>query len=336
MTALRNFVITLLLSLLIFGLIAYGLVQFAFAAFDLDESKDSTPVDTEEPIDSQTNTGETVNPDNWLDVKGNSFTALLVGTDFQPDFFDDYDESIRNETGENGFPREPRTVEADTIILVRVNKETGECVYCAIPANTKITVDGLPCKLQDLYSLKGIDALCEKVMALTGLPIDYYAVITVDNFKEVIDKLGGITYYVETDMYYVDESLGLYIDLRRGSQKLNGKKALVCFVNCGYADGDTSRRQCAVKFLKELFKKLIVQSNYSDAAVLYSKYSEYFDTNFTINDLGNNVDLIFSYSKMSILDFTYPGTTVGTGESAYFTPNISKATEYFKKYKFIG
>lgn len=100
----------------------------------------------------------------------------------------------------------------------------------AIPANTKITVDGLPCKLQDLYSLKGIDALCEKVMALTGLPIDYYAVITVDNFKEVIDKLGGITYYVETDMYYVDESLGLYIDLRRGSKSLTEKRRLICFV----------------------------------------------------------------------------------------------------------
>ena len=301
-TALRNFMITLLLSLLIFGLIAYGLVQFASAAFDLngtDTPSDSETSDQQSGEVIQNPPDTNVNPDEWLTIAGESFTALLVGTDFQPDFFDDYDVSDYNETNE-GFPKEPRTVEADTIILVRVNKETGECVYSAIPANTKITVDGLPCKLQDLYALKGIDSLCSKVTAMTGLPIDYYAVITVDDFKDVIDELGGITYYVETDMYYVDESLGLNINLRRGSQKLNGKKALDMLRYCAYSDGDVSRRQCAVNFLKELFKKLIVQSNYADAAILYVKYAEYFETNFTVDDLGSHVDLIFSYPKMTI------------------------------------
>lgn len=336
MSAVRNFIVTLLLSLLIFGLIAYGLVQFAFAAFNLEGS---TPLPSE-TVDSS---GGVPNPpvtdpspDNWLDIKGQSFTALLVGTDFQPGFFNDYDESIRDETDANGFPREPRAVEADTVILLRVNKETGECIYSAIPANTRITVDGLPCRLQDLYSLKGIEALCEKVMAMTGLPIDYYAVVSIEDFIRVIDDLGGITYYVETDMYYVDESLGLYIDLRRGSQKLDGKKALDMLRYCAYRDGDASRRRCAVNFLKELMKKLLVQSNYADSAVLYTRYADYFETNFTLDDLGSNIDLIFAYPKMTVRDYLYPGTTVGTGEAAYFTPNTVQAIEYFEQYKFKG
>ena len=42
MSAVRNFIITLILSLLIFGLIAYGIVQFALGAFGLDGKGDES------------------------------------------------------------------------------------------------------------------------------------------------------------------------------------------------------------------------------------------------------------------------------------------------------
>ena len=104
----------------------------------------------------------------------------------------------------------------------------------------------------------------------------------------------------------------------------------------GYGDGDNTRRSCAAKFIKELAKAVLVQSNYSDANVLYTKYKDYFDTDFTLDVLGKNIDLIFSYSKMNVIEYTYPGTTTGTGEDEYFSPGILKATEYFSKYKFNG
>ncbi len=335
MSAVRNFLITFLLSLLIFGMLAYMLVRFTTSAFELGKigtDEETTPEQTEAP---ETQDAGSVTPDDWIDIKGDSFTALLIGIDYQPDVYNDY--TVSSSTlDQNGFPKEARRIEADTVILIRVNKETGECIFCAVPAITRITVDGLVCQLQDLYSLKGVNALCDKVMAMTGIPIDYYAVITMSHLSSLIDDIGGITFFVETDMHYVDETIGLNINLRRGSQKLNGKKAVDMLRYFSYADGDTSRRKCAVSFLKELFKKVLAQNKMENAAFTYASYAKYVETNFTISDLGDYVELLFTYPKMTLRDYTYPGTTVGTGKDAYFTANISRAIEYFSQFKYKG
>ena len=80
MSAVRNFIITLILSLLIFGLIAYGIVQFALGAFGLDGKGDEsqgTDSITVEPDGSVTDSPD--DPKTWDDVKGDSFTVLLIG-----------------------------------------------------------------------------------------------------------------------------------------------------------------------------------------------------------------------------------------------------------------
>jgi len=335
LTAVRNFVITFFLSILIFGLIAYGLVQFTTAAFELGAEKtpggETGGEDTAPPSDTE----DINDPQDWIDIKGDSFTALLIGSNYQPDVYQDYDVKDENATND-GFPLEPREVETETIILLRVNKETGECLFCPIPAIMRITVDGLTCQLKDLYAMKGADALRSKVMAITGIPIDYHVMVTMANLAALIDELGGVTYFVETDMYYVDENIGLEIDLRRGSQKLNGEKAVKMLRYCAYDDGATSRRKCAVSFLKELLKVAMSKVKMEDAALSYANYAKYFETNFTIGDLGDQVDLIFSYNKMTIRDYTYPGTTVGEGDDAYFSANIAKAIEFFSQYKYKG
>ncbi len=334
MTALRNFFITFLLSLLIFGLLAYGAIRFASSAFGLSPNPSGGDLPSDSGETPAGPSGPGTPSSEWQDVDGESFTVLLVGTDYQPSFYNDYD--VTDEVTETGFPKEPRKVETDTIVLVRVSKETGECLFCPIPANTRITCDGLPVFLRDLYSLKGIDALCTKILTMTGIPVDYYAVINIENFITVIDELGGLQYYVETDMYFVDEEAGLHINLRKGTQKLDGKNALDMLRYCEYSDGDVSRRRCAVSFLKEFFKKIFAPANYADAQILYRKFSGYFETNFTADDLVGQVDLIFAYPKMTLRDYTYPGTTVGSGENAYFSPNTAEAIEFYSNYKFKG
>ena len=337
MTAVRNFILTFILSLLIFGVIAFGLVRFTTSAFELGVDRtEGTDTGESEQTQAPDETTPDVTPEDWLSLKGESFTVLLVGIDYQPDVYDDYDVSEDDKTPD-GFPKEPRIVEADSITLVRVNKETGECLFCPIPAISKITVDGLPYQLQHLYGLKGLKAVADKVMAMTGIPIDYYAAVNMSSFASLIDDLGGITFYVPADMHYEDASLGIKINLRRGSQKLNGKKAVDMLRYWSYDDGDTSRRKVAVSFLKELFKKLASQITSEDAVVAFVRYSKYFETNFNSQDLVDHIDLILSYNKMNITDYTYPGTTVidENGE-ATFTPNIQKAMQDFAKFKYKG
>lgn len=329
MSAVRNFVITLLISLLIFGLVAYGVLQFASSAFGTGNSGGNGPSQSDD-----TTSDELPPPPEILEgIKGESMTVLFIGTDYLPNEHDDYEYADKTP---DGFDGETREIDTDTIILVRINKETGECIFCPIPVITEVKIDGHSSTLKKLYSRKGVDALCQQVTVLTGLPIDFYAAVTVDSLKSIIDDLGGIEFYVPEDMVYIDPETQTELGLQAGMQLLNGDDALYMLRYRSYRDEDISRRRTGSEFLKAIVKKVMTDIPLKDAAMAYMKYQSHITTNFSIDDLAAHADLIFAFNKLSVKDYTYPGKTSGSGEEAVFTPNIDTATKFFNGYKFKG
>jgi hypothetical protein len=63
------------------------------------------------------------------------------------------------------------------------------------------------------------------VQDLLGLPVDYYAVINLDLFENVVDALGGVEVNVPYRMDYADHAQQLFIDLYPGPQVLDGEGA---------------------------------------------------------------------------------------------------------------
>lgn len=332
MSAVRNFVITLLISLLIFGFVAFGILQFADSAFRPSGNKGDGGGNNGEQS-TTTEPDLPPPPDGFDAIKGQSMTVLFLGTDYLPDVYFDYEYADKRP---DGFDGEIREIETDTIILARINKETGEAIYCPIPAITQITVNGHVTTLEKLYYRKGIDALREQVTALTGLPIDYHAIVTLDGLSHIIDDLGGVEFHVPENMNYVDLEQNIEIDIMSGTQLLDGKNATDMLRYWSYSDEDVSRRRVGCNFLKALVKKVMTDIPMSDAGAAYLRYSEYINTDLTLNAVIENADLIFAYPKLSIKDYTYPGTTSGKGLDAMFTPNTSKAIEFFNAYKFKG
>ncbi len=330
MSALRNFLITLLISLLIFGLVAFGIIQFANSAFSSDGNKNNGNKDK----DNQTTTAPEppAPPDGLEGITGQSMTALFVCTDYLPDVYKDYEYAGKRP---DGFDAEVREIETDIIILVRTNKETGEVIYCPIPANTQITLNGHPTPLKKLYSRRGIEALREQVTALTGLPIDFHAVVTLDDLSSVVSGLGGIQFHVPESISFADTEEQLEIDLKAGNRKLNGKTTMNMVRYWSYSGQDLSGRYAA-NLLKAIVQKMLTEVPMSDAATAYVKYTKYISTDLTLEKLNEQADLMYAYSKMTIRDYTYPGTTSGEGPDAVFMPNISKATGFFDVYKFKG
>lgn len=331
MSAVRNFVITLLISLLIFGLVAFAILQFAdkkiFGRGDgLGDGLHNN--------NNVTTTPEPPPPPEGFDaIKGESMTALFIGTDYLPNVYNDYEYAGQRP---DGFDGEIREIETDTIILARINKETGEAIFCPIPAITQITINGHSTTLEKLYHQKGISALREQVTALTGLPIDFHAIVTIDGLSHIIDDFGGIEFHVPQEMNYVDLDQQIEIDLKSGTQILDGKNATDMLRYWSYSDEDVSRRRVGCNFLKALINKVMTDVSMNDARAAFFKYESYISTDLTIAMLDKNADLIFAYPKLTIRDYTYPGTTTGKGLDAVFTPNVSKATEFFSAYKFKG
>lgn len=335
MSAFRNFAVTLLLSLVIFGLIAFGAVKFATKAIkNSADGQNVRPSDESQEADTDDDTGGTVNPEP-ITVSGKSFTILFAVTDYRPDVYTDY-EVQPTDLREDGFPVEPRKVHTDIILLVRMQKELGECVVCAIPSNIKITIDGLPAKLRDLYAAKGADELRNKVMSLTGLAVDYYAVADYDGYKKVIDKFGPVSFSVSKDVSFRDDATGGDFLLRKGTQKLDGTNAMNLLTYDGYGDGGVQMRKYNVNFLKEICKIAITADNKPNAHVLYNTFISDVKTNFTIEKLDEQMELVFSFPKMAFTEYKYPGSVSGSGDSEYFVPSTEKVKEFFDAYKFKG
>lgn len=329
-SSLRNFALTFLISALIFGILAYAVVGFVFnTMLDSDDVGKIPPTVQTGDVDNP-DTDDPTLPQNPDEILGDTFNILLIGSDYQPELFDDYYYE-ENWTG-LGFPdKRNRPWSADMIILLRVDKEHGKFVLCPIPSNARVLVEGENTKLGDIACDKGIELLCGKVSELTGLSMDYYAHVTVGAISSCIDTIGSVQFTIPQDMYYSDPLQNLTIDLQKGTHNITGEKAAQLLRYVGYANADTGRTNTAISFLKAMMKEYLSESHKGGAIMLYSELLKYVETNFTIDDFTNNLDLIFSYSDFEVSTLNYPGATRVYGGVTYFEPSTSAASELFRR-----
>jgi anionic cell wall polymer biosynthesis LytR-Cps2A-Psr (LCP) family protein len=67
-------------------------------------------------------------------------------------------------------------------------------------------------------------------------------VLDFDAFQRMVDVLGGVEIYVPRDMKYTDRAGGLFIDLKKGRQTLDGYQAMG-FVRFRKGDDDFRRQE---------------------------------------------------------------------------------------------
>ena len=194
---------------------------------------------------------------------GSSFNALLIGLD---------------KGGEH----------SDAIMLVHVDKEDKSIRMLSIPRDTRIMLNGKKVKINVCYRRGGADLLIEQVKALTGVGINYYAIVEPGMLAEIVDCLGGVEYEVERDMKYTDPTQDLYIDLKAGLQTLDGDKAEQYCRFRSYLMGDITRTQSQQKFFKALFEQKLTVANAPKIREIYSIMSDKVKTNVSLRDvLGN-------------------------------------------------
>ena len=321
----RNYIITFLISLVIFGLIGYFAVRIASESLaietpdggvDIPDNVITQAPDETTPVDLGT---------DFSDIKGESFTMILIGTDYRPAVMNDY--KVTTTTG--GFPDPKRIIEADAIYVVRFDKEKGECMISAIPSNMEVTVNGVRTMLKEVYADRGLQFLIDKVSGVTGLKFDYYTCVHIQDFIDLVDTLGGFTYEVPTDMYYVDNKEGLVINIKKGYQWLSGAQVAQMLRYRGYSDGNVSRMNNTVNFMKSVLTYLTDPQFLPRAIELYSKVINYTKTNLWIENMTDELDLIYALPRFKIVALTYPGSVDGE----YFEPKISDAVEMYFRYR---
>lgn len=151
---------------------------------------------------------------------------------------------------------------SDTIMLANLDMEHRRISLISIPRDTRVQIPGYGTdKINSAHSLGGPVLTQRVVQDLLNVPIDYYAVVKINGFKNIIDAVGGLELDVEKDMDYDDNWGHLHIHLKKGWQQLNGERAVGYsrFRNDAEADYGRIRRQQQV--IKALQKKMLEPSN---------------------------------------------------------------------------
>ena len=300
------FIVTFLIGSLIFGVIAMIAVPKVNDLLAFANAVDG-PAQTED----EDNVIESGVPS---DSAGGGFTALLIGTDQKPGV----------KTGND--------VSADTIIFVTISESKKSFVYMSLPCRMEVVVDNETMFLGDVYGKKGVDYLCERVTGLTGISINYYATVALEDMAEVIDELGGIEFSVPVNMNYTDHKGKLNIDITRGYQKLSGEEAVNMLRYRGDSFRDRGTRN--VNFIQALVRELTASDFKPEAADTYLKLAKYVTTNFGQADLVKYMDVIWSYSEYNVISLDYPGK-YATNEDGYtiYRPNTDAAYSLLADYK---
>jgi len=120
------------------------------------------------------------------------------------------------------------------------------------------------------------DNLRRAVSTLLDLPIDYYAVINIDIFEELVDAVGGVEVEVPQKMEYTDQAGGLEIDLEPGLQRLDGEQAAGFVRYREFLRGDIDRID-NVKTLASALLNRLQELNVRAIGTLPALLETYFD-----------------------------------------------------------
>lgn len=140
---------------------------------------------------------------------------------------------------------------SDMMLVARLDFANNAITALSVPRDLDFnlaTYDNKVHKMNAFHAYGGDALTQEAIETLLGIKIDRTATLDFDAFQDIVDLLGGVTVDVKKDMKYTDRAARLFINLKKGEQKLNGYKAMG-FVRFRHNDSDFARQERQKQFL---------------------------------------------------------------------------------------
>lgn len=225
----------------------------------------------------------------------------------------------------------------DTMMYVNYNVETGKVAIMSIPRDTYINNElCVGHKLNALYRGKNTQAFVEQIEELIGVDIDYYLIFDSKMLIEIVDKVGGVEVDVPVRMKYDDPTQNLHINLKKGTQVLNGKQAEQ-FVRyrkgndgSGYARGDLQRTEVQQQFIKNFISTVLSAKNLSKIPDLVNVALNNTDTNITAREALKYSTDVIKINTANISSCIAPGEAKYINNISYFVLDKDKTKQLVK------
>src|SRR5690349_328140 len=179
-------------------------------------------------------------------------TVLVLGSDARP--------KGSKEAGANFIGSPSRS---DSIMLMRVGG--GKNATLSIPRDTVVDIPGHGRnKINAAYAIGGPSLAIKTVESYLGIDVNHLVEVNFENFPQLIDSLGGITYKggcVVSEINGGNRNGGYTLRLKAGQHEIDGKQALALARtrknNCAKREDDRTRARRQQKILGAIKDKVI-------------------------------------------------------------------------------
>lgn len=175
----------------------------------------------------------------------------------------------------------------DTMLLMRFNPRTNDLSILSIPRDTPVYLPGYGRIKINTANQRGGAPLSGKAVSnlLEDVQIDRYVRVNVQGVEKLIDALGGVRFYVPKDMKYKDESQHLYIDIKKGWQRLDGETAVNFMLFRHDEYGDIGRVQRQQLLIRAMIEQALNPATLARIPSIFSVIQSNVDTNLSVEEL---------------------------------------------------
>lgn len=183
---------------------------------------------------------------------------------------------------------------ADAIMLLSMDHNTNKIRFISLPRNIKTSIDGRKDLeyLSFTYYYGGAPLTVNTVSQLLNIPITQYIALDRKSLAKVVDTIGGINLYVESNMNYEDPINNTAIHLNQGYQHLTGDMSQQYLTFCTDDLGDIGRVQRQQKFTRALFEKMISLETIPTIPTIINIFENNMVTNINITDISSVIDIL--------------------------------------------
>lgn len=177
---------------------------------------------------------------------------------------------------------------SDTLMVATFNPDDKKLKLLSIPRDTMVEIAGKDTKdkITHAYSYGGKEMTIETVENFLDIPIDYYAAVNFNAFKNIVNILDGITVDVPFDFTQnSDDRVAEKLQFNEGEMHLNGRYALA-FARMRLQDprGDIGRNARQQQVVKAIINKTMSLSTITKIDNLAEEIGKNVETNMKISE----------------------------------------------------
>ena len=227
---------------------------------------------------------------------------------------------------------------SDSMMLVGIDPIKKQVSVLSIPRDSRVVIHGYNNydKINAALAYGGPQLAMDTVTDLTGVPIDYYAVLKLGGLIKLVDLIGGVEMNVESDMYWVDETAHLGINIHKGWHRMNGEQSHQYVRFRKDALGDIGRIQRQQQFVRALIAKLLEPGSLMKLPEMVKIAQEHIITNIDPTEIIKVANFGKTISKEDIKMIMLPGQFAGFSGYWLIDPKSTRdaVLELFPESKF--